>query len=121
MSNEPQATSPEPRPTSPEQRVEGLRDKVIEALHTVYDPEIPVDIYDLGLIYEVRTALDGGVFILMTLTTPNCPSAQTLPVEAENAAKSVEGVTDVKVEITFNPPWDKTMMSEAAMFQMGLF
>jgi FeS assembly SUF system protein len=98
-----------------------LRDRVIEALHTVYDPEIPVDIYDLGLIYEVHTALDGGVFILMTLTTPNCPSAQSLPAEVERAARAVDGVTDVKVQITFSPPWDKTMMSEAALFQIGLF
>lgn len=98
-----------------------LRDRVIEALHTVYDPEIPVDVYDLGLIYEVHTALDGGVFILMTLTTPNCPSAQQLPTDVERAARSVEGVTDVKVQITFSPPWDKTMMSEAALFQIGLF
>ncbi len=98
-----------------------LRDRVIEALHTVYDPEIPVDIYELGLIYEVHTALDGGVFILMTLTTPNCPSAQSLPAEVERVARAVEGVTDVKVQITFSPPWDKTMMSEAALFQIGLF
>ena len=98
-----------------------LRDRVIEALHTVFDPEIPVDIYELGLIYEVRTATDGGVLIVMTLTTPNCPSAQSLPADVERAARSVEGVTDVVVKITFDPPWDRTMMSEAALFSMGLF
>jgi FeS assembly SUF system protein len=99
---------------------EHLRDKVIAALHTVYDPEIPIDIYDLGLIYEVR--VNGqDVHVLMTLTTPNCPSAQSLPSEAERAVRSVEGVGNVTVEITFDPPWDKTMMSEAALFQIGLF
>ena len=98
-----------------------LRDKIIEAMHTVYDPELPMDIYELGLIYEVRTADDGGVLITMTLTTPNCPAAQSLPADVEKAARAVEGVTDVKVQITFDPPWDKTMMSEAALFQMGLF
>jgi len=103
------------------QKVGHLRDRVIEALHTVYDPEIPVDIYELGLIYEVRTALDGGVLIVMTLTTPNCPSAQTLPQDVERAARSVDGVTNVVVQLTFDPPWDKTMMSEAALFSMGLF
>ncbi len=98
-----------------------LRDKIIEAMHTVYDPELPMDIYELGLIYEVRTADDGGVLITMTLTTPNCPAAQSLPADVEKAARAVEGVSDVKVQITFDPPWDKSMMSEAALFQMGLF
>jgi cysteine desulfuration protein SufE len=98
-----------------------LRDKVIEALHTVYDPEIPVDIYELGLIYEVRTALDGGVLVVMTLTTPNCPAAQSLPADVERTVRAVEGVTDVKVQITFDPPWDRTMMSEEALFSMGLY
>lgn len=98
-----------------------LRDRVIQAIKTVYDPEIPVDIYELGLIYEVSTTLDGGVLIVMTLTTPNCPSAQTLPQEVERAARSVDGVTNVHLHLTFDPPWDKTMMSEAALFAMGLF
>lgn len=98
-----------------------LRDRVIEAIKTVFDPEIPVDVYELGLIYEVVTSLDGGVLIVMTLTTPNCPSAQTLPQDVENAARSVEGVTDVHIKLTFDPPWDKTMMSEAALFAMGLY
>lgn len=97
------------------------RDAIIDALKTVYDPEIPIDIYDLGLIYEVRVSTDGTVHILMTLTTPNCPSAQQLPSDVEQAARSVPGVIDVTVEITFDPPWDKTMMSESALFQIGLF
>lgn len=97
------------------------RDAIIDALKTVYDPEIPIDIYDLGLIYEVRVSTDATVHILMTLTTPNCPSAQQLPSDVEQAARSVPGVIDVTVEITFDPPWDKTMMSESALFQIGLF
>lgn len=98
-----------------------LRDKVIEALQTIYDPEIPINIYELGLIYEVRVVDGTVVHVLMTLTTPNCPSAQSLPAEVEQKARAVEGVTDVTVQITFDPPWDKTMMSEAALFQIGLF
>lgn len=98
-----------------------LRDAVIEALHTIYDPEIPIDIYELGLIYEVLVQEGGVVTIVMTLTTPNCPSAQSLPAEVKEKAASVEGVTEVTVDITFSPPWDKTMMSEAALFQIGLF
>lgn len=101
--------------------VGGLRDKVIDALHTVFDPEIPIDIYELGLIYEVRVSPAGAVHILMTLTTPNCPSAQSLPVEVDEVTRAVPGVTSVEVEITFDPPWDRTMMSEAALFSMGLF
>ena len=101
--------------------VEPLRDRVIAAIRTVYDPEIPVDIYELGLIYGVRVLEKDNVHIVMTLTTPNCPSAQSLPAEVERVAKSVEGVGDVRVEITFDPPWDRTMMSETALFSIGLF
>ncbi len=97
------------------------RDAVIDALHTVFDPEIPIDIYELGLIYEVRVQPNGHVHIVMTLTTPNCPSAQTLPADVERAVSAVPGVQHVHVEITFDPPWDKTMMSEAALFSIGLF
>lgn len=98
-----------------------LRDRVIEAIHTIYDPEIPIDIYELGLIYEVRTAENGNVLVVMTLTTPNCPSAQSLPAEVKRTVKECEGVTDVDVQITFDPPWDKSMMSEAALFSIGMF
>ncbi len=100
---------------------ESLRDRIITALKTVYDPEIPIDIYELGLIYEVRVNADQTAHVLMTLTTPNCPSAQTLPGDVERAVRNVEGVKDLVVEITFDPPWDKTMMSEAALFSMGLY
>ncbi|MBS1561326.1 MAG: DUF59 domain-containing protein [Bacteroidetes bacterium] len=100
---------------------ESLRDRVIAQIRTIYDPEIPIDIYELGLIYEVRVIDGDVVHIVMTLTTPNCPSAQTLPSEVEVKTKAVEGVRDATVEITFDPPWDKTMMSEAALFQIGLF
>lgn len=106
---------------SSEPMQESLRDKVISAIRTVYDPEIPVDIYELGLIYEVRITDGSFVHIVMTLTTPNCPSAQSLPAEVERVSKAVEGVSDVHLEITFDPPWDKTMMSEAALFSIGLF
>ena len=99
----------------------GLRDSVIEAIHTVFDPEIPIDIYELGLIYEVRVSASNHAHILMTLTTPNCPSAQSLPLEVEEVVRNVPGVSGVDVEITFDPPWDKTMMSEAALFSIGLF
>lgn len=100
---------------------ESLRDRVIAQIRTIYDPEIPIDIYELGLIYEVRVIDGNTVHVVMTLTTPNCPSAQTLPSEVEVKTKAVDGVKDATVEITFDPPWDKTMMSEAALFQIGLF
>jgi FeS assembly SUF system protein len=98
-----------------------LRDDIIAALKNVFDPEIPIDIYELGLIYEVRVDENNNAHIVMTLTTPNCPSAQQLPADVGQAARSVEGVNEVVVEITFDPPWDRTMMSEAALFSMGLF
>lgn len=98
-----------------------LRDLVIEAIKTVFDPEIPINIYELGLIYEVRVIDSSKVHIVMTLTTPNCPSAQSLPREVEQAARGVEGVESVELELTFDPPWDKTMMSDAALFSIGLY
>lgn len=100
---------------------EALRDRAIETLHTIFDPEIPIDIYELGLIYEVRVVDGRDLHVVMTLTTPNCPSAQSLPAEVESKLKQLEGVGDVSVQITFEPAWDKTMMSEAALFQIGLF
>ena len=104
-----------------EQPQDSLRDRVIAAIRTVYDPEIPVDIYELGLIYEVRVADGTNVHVVMTLTTPNCPSAQSLPAEVERVSREVEGVTSVTLELTFDPPWDKTMMSEAALLSIGLY
>lgn len=93
--------------------------QVIEALKTCYDPEIPVNIYELGLIYEVKVDDDGSVFIKMTLTTPHCPAAQSLPWEVEIKARGVPGVTNVTVDVVWDPPWNPTMMSEAARLQLG--
>jgi len=96
-----------------------LRDKVLAALKTVYDPEIPVDIYELGLIYEINVFPVNNVFILMTLTSPSCPSAEAIPSEVEQKIKAIEGVNDVKVELTFDPPYTQDMMSEAAKLELG--
>ncbi len=95
------------------------RDKVIAVLKTIYDPEIPVDIYELGLVYGVDVADDGHVTITMTLTSPSCPVAETLPPEVEEKVQTVEEVTGCKVEITWEPPWDKSMMSEEAQLELG--
>jgi FeS assembly SUF system protein len=97
-----------------------IEKQVIEALRTCYDPEIPVNIYELGLIYEVKVALNGVVNVRMTLTSPACPSAQELPIEAAAKVRTVPDVTDAKVEVVFDPPWDSSMMSEAAKLQLGL-
>jgi FeS assembly SUF system protein len=97
-----------------------LGDAVIETLKDVYDPEIPVNIYELGLIYEVKIDDDYNVDILMTLTSPNCPVAESLPVEVKERVGNIEGLNQVRVELTFEPPWDKDMMSEAAMLELGL-
>ena len=96
-----------------------LKDKVVEALKTVYDPEIPVDIYELGLIYEISVFPVNNVYILMTLTSPNCPAAESIPAEVEENVRSIEGVSDVNVEITFDPPYSQDMMSEAAKLELG--
>jgi FeS assembly SUF system protein len=93
---------------------------VIDTLKTCYDPEIPVDIYELGLIYGVTVAPDGRVGVRMTLTSPNCPAAQELPAEVEQKVRSVPGVTDARVEIVFDPPWDAGKMSDAAKLKLGL-
>jgi len=103
----------------PVQMVE-LRPQVIDALRTVFDPEIPVNVYDLGLIYDVLIDADKRVGIRMTLTAPACPAAQTLPGEVRDAAKRVEGVTSSRVEIVFEPPWAMDRMSDAAKLQLGL-
>jgi FeS assembly SUF system protein len=94
--------------------------EVIEALRTCYDPEIPVDIYELGLIYGVTVTPQGTVGVRMTLTSPNCPAAQALPAEVERKVRSVPGVTDASVEIVFDPPWDSCKISEAARLKLGL-
>jgi FeS assembly SUF system protein len=97
-----------------------LGDAVIETLKTIYDPEIPVNIHEMGLIYEVKVDDDYNVYILMTLTSPNCPVAESLPEEVKERVKDINGIKDVKVDVTFEPPWDKDMMSEAAMLELGL-
>ena len=97
-----------------------IRDAVITALKTVYDPEIPVNIYSLGLIYGIYIDDDYIVRIVMTLTAPNCPMAESLPIEVRDAAKKVEGVKDAEVEVVFDPPWDVDKISEEAKLDLGL-
>ncbi|MCF8713708.1 DUF59 domain-containing protein [Joostella atrarenae] len=97
-----------------------LGEKIVVVLKTIYDPEIPVDIYELGLIYDVFVNEDYEVKVLMTLTTPNCPVAETLPVEVEERIKTLDEVKDAEVEITFDPPWSQELMSEEAKLELGL-
>ena len=97
-----------------------LGEKVVKVIKTIYDPEIPVDIYELGLIYDVFVNEDNNVKILMTLTTPNCPVAESLPKEVEDKVKSLKMVNDAEVEITFDPPWSSDLMSEEAKLELGM-
>lgn len=99
---------------------EVLGEKIVRVLKTIYDPEIPVDIYELGLIYDVMVNEDDEVKILMTLTTPNCPVAESLPQEVEEKVKSLDEVKDAEVEITFDPPWTQELMSEEAKLELGM-
>lgn len=96
-----------------------IKDIVISELQKIYDPEIPVNIYELGLIYEVNVDMQNNVHVLMTLTSPSCPAAEALPGEVEQNVKAIEGVNDVKVELTFEPPWSDELMSEAAKLELG--
>lgn len=105
----------------PEVELTRLTDDIVSALKTVYDPEIPVDIYELGLIYKVDIADDRAVAVEMTLTTPNCPAAAELPGMVESAVATVPGVSDVKVDITFDPPWDQGRMSDEARATLNLW
>jgi len=98
---------------------EALKTEVIAKLKTVYDPEIPVDIYELGLIYEIDVQESGDVKITMTLTSPNCPAAEEIPADIEKKVKSLEQVKELNINITFDPPWDKDMMSEEAQLELG--
>lgn len=98
---------------------ENLKEKVIEAIKSVYDPEIPVNVYDLGLIYEVNIFPVNSAYILMTLTSPSCPSAEQIPGEVESKVREIEGINDVKVELTFDPPYSQEMMSEVAKLELG--
>ncbi|MFP2995608.1 SUF system Fe-S cluster assembly protein [Spongiivirga sp. MCCC 1A20706] len=105
---------------SEEKNTEELGEKIVRVLKTIYDPEIPVDIYELGLIYDVLVNEDDQVKILMTLTTPNCPVAETLPAEVEDKVKSIKDIKDAEVEITFDPPWSQDLMSEEAKLELGM-
>tara|TARA_B000000477_G_C5900799_1_gene146423 strand:- start:117 stop:443 length:327 start_codon:yes stop_codon:yes gene_type:complete len=96
-----------------------LGKKIVEVLKTIFDPEIPVDIYELGLIYDVFVNEDYDVKILMTLTTPNCPVAESLPLEVKNKVADIVGVKSAEVEMTFDPPWNKDLMSEEAKLELG--
>ena len=109
MSTEEQAPAPQ----------QELKEKVINAIKTVFDPEIPVNVYDLGLIYEINIYPINNVFVLMTLTSPSCPSAGQIPGEIEASIRAVEGVNDVNVELTFDPPYTQDMMSEVAKLELG--
>ena len=97
-----------------------IRSAVVDALKTVYDPEIPVDIWELGLIYDLDVDDAGAVKIRMTLTSPMCPVAESLPPEVETKARGVEGVSDVKLDVVWDPPWSPSMMSEAARLELNL-
>jgi FeS assembly SUF system protein len=108
-----------PPPSATPQRPS--EDTIVSLLKTVFDPEIPVDIYELGLIYAVEIADDGKVKVEMTLTTPSCPSAQELPAQVEEAVRMVPGVSDVEVEVVWDPPWDQSRMSEDARLALNMF
>lgn len=101
-------------------KLQEIGEKIVAVLQSIYDPEIPVDIYELGLIYDVQVSNEGDAKILMTLTTPNCPVAESLPMEIQEKVKTVEEVRNAEVEITFDPPWDQDMMSEAAKLELGI-
>lgn len=96
-----------------------LEKRIIDVLKSCYDPEIPVDIYELGLIYEIKIDDELNIVIIMTLTSPNCPVAESLPMDVENKVKTIEGIKSAKVTITFDPPWDRSMMSEEAQVELG--
>lgn len=127
LSSDPNVTEPTSvgaSPSAPAQALSAekkkqLEESIINALKAIYDPEIPVDIYELGLIYDVVIRDDASVYIKMTLTSPACPVAGTLPGEVEQKVAGVQGVSSAKVEITFEPAWDRTMMSEAAQLELG--
>ena len=103
-----------------DEKIAEIGENIIVALKTVYDPEIPVDIYELGLIYDVHISDEGAVKVIMTLTTPNCPVAESLPAEVRERVTEVEDVKEVDLELTFEPSWNKDMMSEEARFELGI-
>lgn len=104
-----------------DEKIAEIGENIIIALKTVYDPEIPVDIYELGLIYDVQISDEGKVKVIMTLTTPNCPVAESMPAEVRERITEVDDVNEVDLELTFEPSWNKDMMSEEARFELGMF
>src|SRR5687767_15567270 len=123
MTDENSSDSPKPETASalPEAEIARLTDEIVTALKTVYDPEIPADIYELGLIYKIDISDEREVTIDMTLTTPNCPAAQELPIMVENAVASVPGVGQTKVNIVWDPPWDPSRMSDEARTVLNMW
>ncbi len=103
-----------------EENIQEIGDKIVTVIKTIYDPEIPVDIYELGLIYDVFVNEDNDAKILMTLTSPNCPVAESLPIEIEDKVKTLEEINNCEVEITFDPTWTQDMMSEEAKLELGM-
>lgn len=97
-----------------------MREKVIEVLQNIYDPEIPVNIWELGFIYKLEVNQNNDVYILMTLTAPNCPVAESLPMEVKTRVSMIPGISQVVVDVTFDPPWEMDMMTEAAKLELGL-
>jgi len=118
-SSNPETAAPA-NPLDPVQVLE-LESRVLEKVRTVYDPEIPINIYELGLIYELKVEPSGQVHIKMTLTAPGCPEAEYIPIRVESAVKEVDGVTGAQVELVWDPPWTPNRMSEAAKLQLGIF
>lgn len=103
------------------EQLQEIDDNVVHTIKSCYDPEIPVNIYELGLIYQIRVTSDGGVTVRMTLTSPNCPAAQSLPAEVKEKVAQINGVTAVDVDVVWDPPWSPAMMSEAAKLELGFF
>ncbi len=120
MSENTNNDTPPAQPDSAAQSDTLLRDQVVEILKTCYDPEIPVNIYELGLIYDVVVSDDNSVLVSMTLTSPACPVAGTLPIEVENKVKAMADIKDVKVEIVWEPQWNPDMMSDVARYELGM-
>ena len=115
----PDTMSTESNPETSVGQVENLKEKVLQAIKLVYDPEIPVDVYDLGLIYEITVYPVNNVYVLMTLTSPNCPSAEYIPTEVKDKIQQIQGINNVEIELTFDPPYSQDMMSEAAKLELG--
>lgn len=102
------------------EQIHNIGEEIVKVLKTIYDPEIPVDIYELGLIYDAHVSTDGQAKILMTLTSPNCPVAESLPAEVEEKIGKIDGIEKASVQITFDPPWSQELMSEEAKFELGM-